>query len=157
MAPPIKILFVCLGNTCRSPAAEYYAKKWARERNMRGDFHFASAGFNGYFSTAQPETRKILGEEEGMDMTDFRSQIITKELIQEFDYIITMENYQKRDILQMLPDSPEPRQKVFTLKEIAGAGGGDVKDPYMLGFSEYKKILHEIKGLVGKFLGNIRE
>ncbi|MHA1733056.1 MAG: arsenate reductase/protein-tyrosine-phosphatase family protein [Promethearchaeota archaeon] len=154
---PVSVLFVCLGNTCRSPAAEYYAKKWALDRAGAENWRFESAGFNGFFGTAQQETRRILWEEEGMDMSGFKSRVITREMASGFDYVVVMERYQRDDVFRILGGGRGSGKAptIVTLKELAGVGDGDITDPYMMEFEQYRRILHEIKELVWKALDGL--
>src|SRR5271157_334201 len=149
MSDPIRVIFVCYGNRCRSPAAEYYAKKYAADHGLDGIFHFRSAGLNSMYESAEPDTINILWEEEGIDMSGFQSNNLSEKMIRGADYIVTMDGA-RRDFLRASAGafSPEFADKVFTLKELARRGpdpDGSIADPYEENVELYRKILHEIK------------
>ncbi len=145
---PIKVMFICYGNRCRSPAAEGYAKKYAADHHLDGLFEFSSAGFNSLFAPAEPNTVHILREEDGIDLSKFSSQNVHRDLLIEVDYILTMEGSQRDMIRGGYTAFPGVAEKVFTLKEIAGRGpdpDGSVHDPYDEPLERYRAVMHEIK------------
>ncbi len=156
--PPIKVLFVCYGNRCRSPAAEYYARKYAQDHSLEKVFSFESAGFGSLWEGAEPHTVVILRDEEGMDLSDFRSRNLSREMVLDADYVITME-WARRDLIRMsYSHVPGITEKVFTLKEIAQHKSdpeGSIKDPYDEDYERYRTILHEIKENVHRALEEI--
>ncbi|MFX0025220.1 MAG: low molecular weight phosphatase family protein, partial [Candidatus Hermodarchaeota archaeon] len=83
-----KILFVCAGNTARSPAAEYLAKYYAKKFNV--NLNFDSCGFFNAFSYMQPESKEYL-DLKGIKYSDFRPKILNRALLEKQDLIITME------------------------------------------------------------------
>ncbi|MEJ2276325.1 MAG: low molecular weight protein arginine phosphatase [Candidatus Lokiarchaeota archaeon] len=136
------ILFICTGNTARSPLAEYLARYYAKEYNL--NISFSSAGFINAFSYMQPESRKYLSTK-GINHSNFRPQLISKRLIKNYDLIITMETSHKRDILREYSAINNLNEKVFTLKEYIGEGGNlDIQDPYYTSNEQYREIAAEI-------------
>jgi len=148
-----KILFVCLGNTARSPAAEYLARDYAKKNNL--DFQFQSAGFFNAFSYMQPESREYL-ESKGISHNDFQPQIINRKLLEEQDLILTMESEHKRDITKNFNNVSNIQNKVFTLKEFNGEQTDiDIIDPYYASKKMYQKILTIIDENIEKALKKI--
>ncbi|GAB4309192.1 MAG: hypothetical protein Kow0069_08140 [Promethearchaeota archaeon] len=140
------VVFVCFGNTCRSPAAEGYAKKWLADRGLSDRVHVESAGLNSFFSTAQPNTVKILARD-GVDLSGHRCQRLTPQSARKFTWVVTMERWQ-RDEVRSWFSNPERRARVVTLKELAARGPdpeGDVADPYGRPLEFYEEVLAEIK------------
>ncbi|MFX1503933.1 MAG: low molecular weight phosphatase family protein, partial [Promethearchaeota archaeon] len=90
-----QVLFVCLGNTARSPAAEYLARDYAKKFNV--DVEFDSCGFFNAFSYMQPESQKYL-DNKGIIHSDFTPKIINRKLLEKQDLILTMESIQSKDI-----------------------------------------------------------
>ncbi len=145
---PIKVLFICYGNRCRSPAAEGYAKKFAADHHLDGLFQFTSAGFNSLFAPAEPNTVHILREEDGIDLSGFSSQNVHRDLLLEADYVLTMEGAQRDMLRGCYTTVPSVANKVFTLKEMAGRGpdpDGSVHDPYDEPIERYRAVMHEIR------------
>jgi len=145
---PIKVLFICYGNRCRSPAAEAYARKYARDHKLDKMFEFSSAGFNSLFCAADPNTIHILREEDDIDLSNFTSQNLHRDMIVEADYILTMERAQRDMLRGCYAAIPRVNEKIFTLKEMAEQGpdpDGSIPDPYDEPLDRYKTIIHEIK------------
>ena len=133
------ILFICLGNTARSPVAEYLAKDYAEKMNLH--LHIESAGFINAFSYMQPESRRYLNSK-GIDHSDFRPQLINRILLQEQDLILTMEESHKADILSNYTNIEGLDKRVFTLREFNGESKNlDIIDPYYTSNDTYYNVM----------------
>ena len=146
-----KILFVCTGNSCRSVMAEALFRKITSSR--AGQFYVTSAGtgaLDGF--PASFETVLVMQEEEGIDVSDHRSQQLTAELVRDADRIFVMERVHKDWVLQMVP---EAKNRVSLLTEYASAGRGgltdiDIPDPIRMSDHFYKNVLSVIRDCVKK-------
>lgn len=85
----MKILFVCTGNTCRSPLAEAIARKFAVERGLH-DVEVASAGTSAWDGAPASDGALLVGMERNMDLSQHRSQSLTRELVRDYDLILAM-------------------------------------------------------------------
>jgi protein-tyrosine phosphatase len=146
------MLFVCLGNTCRSPAAEGFARKFARESSPPEEFselQIESAGLYHSFLKAQPQSIQFVKQIEGEDISPFRSRVITEDMVRHFDVIITMETYMKSVICAQFPVVEELQLKIITLKESCQddlkPSEVDIPDPYLMPDYVYFPILEEIR------------
>jgi protein-tyrosine phosphatase len=149
-----KILFVCYGNTARSPVAEYLARQYAEINEL--DLEFESAGFINAFSYIQPESREYLDSKD-IDYYNFHPQLITSRLIESHDLILTMENSHKIEILRKYPTIPNIKNKVFTLREFNGETVDlDIIDPYYGSYKTYQKVLKIIDENISKALKKIQ-
>ena len=143
-----KILLVCMGNTARSPAAEYLAKYYGSKYNL--DANFDSAGFFNAFSYMQPESQEYL-DSKGIDHSDFHPKIISKELLERQDLIITMEGQHVKRIINDFSEIDGIKDKLFTLKRFNG-NDGDIIDPYYTNRTTYFKVLQEIDENIEKMI-----
>jgi len=135
-----KILFVCTGNICRSPMAEYLFRHRAGDEL---DWDAASAGvIAGYGGTASLHAVTVL-DELGVDLTSHRSQPVTQELVCEASLIVVMTGGHSAQMDAMFGDFV--RDKVFLIREFHPRyRGGDVADPIGLSADTYRKTRDEI-------------
>jgi len=147
------ILLICLGNTARSPAAEYLARYYANNKGV--NLTFESAGFINAFSYMQPESQKYLNAK-GINHSDFHPQIINRKLLEKQDLIITMEASHAQEIKDNYHGIIDIDKKTFTLREYNGETEElDIIDPYYTTTSTYKKVLRIIDENIEKMINKI--
>lgn len=129
----MNILFVCTGNTCRSPMAAVLMNKIAIEKNL--DVRIDSAGIFAVDGDAASTEAVNVMKEYGIDLSAHRAKKITPELIDESDLILTMTYGQKTMLGQ--------NQKVYTLSEYAGFDY-DISDPYGGNEEAYRAAAEQI-------------
>jgi len=148
-----KVLIVCLGNTARSPPAEYLARDYAKKYDV--NLTFESAGFINAFSYMQPESQEYLNSK-GIKHSDFRPQIINRKLLEKQDLIITMEKSHVIDIRENYQGVNDISKKLFTLKEFNGETDDlDINDPYYASTKTYHKVLKIIDENIEKMIKKI--
>ncbi len=148
-----RILLVCLGNTARSPAAEYLARDYTNKKGI--NLIFESAGFINAFSYMQPQSRDYL-KSKGIDYSDFHPQIINRKLLEKQDLIITMERSHALEIKENYPGIVDIDKKTFTLREFNGDTEElDIIDPYYTSTNTYQKVLRIIDENIKKMIHKI--
>ena len=148
-----RILLICLGNTARSPSAEYLARFYANQKGVK--LTFESAGFINAFSYMQPESQEYLNAK-GINHSDFRPQIINRKLLEKQDLIITMEVSHAQEIRDNYPGIVDIDKKTFTLREFNGDTEElDIIDPYYTSTNTYKKVLRIIDENIEKMINKI--
>lgn len=131
----MNILFVCTGNTCRSPMAAGLMNKIAIEEYL--DVRIESAGlFAAEGSPASDEAIEAMKKYD-VDLSDHRAKQITPELIEKSDVILTMTAAQKMLLSEVAGD------KTYTLCEYAGTEG-DIADPFGGDLEEYEEVAQMI-------------
>jgi len=156
-----RVLFICYANTCRSPAAEYFAKgfKEVKYSNELKGIIFDSAGWHDAFDDAQPETKNYV-QAKSINMADFKPKLITRDLIEKQDLIIGMERYHLTKVRKKFRDIKDNlKDKLFTLKQFNGAGKTDlnIPDPYKTGLENYNRILSIVEQQVELLVKKIIE
>ena len=148
-----RILLLCLGNTARSPAAEYLARYYANKKGI--NLTIESAGFINAFSYMQPESQAYLTAM-GISHSDFRPQIVNRKLLEKQDLIITMERSNALEIKDNFPGVVDIDKKTFTLREFNGDTEElDIIDPYYTSTNTYKKVLRIIDENIEKMINKI--
>ncbi len=145
----IKILFVCHGNICRSPMAEFICKKKVRERNLTELVYAESAAtsFEEIGNPVYPPARKKLTEKGIMDFGQKRARHMERSDYDRFDYLIGMDNWNIRNMLRIT--GSDPKQKIHMMMEFAGKSE-EVDDPWYTGDFEgvYRQLDEAIEGLL---------
>ena len=108
---PVKILFVCLGNICRSPAAEGVFLHLARERGVARCFEVDSAGTYGGHAGELPDPRMRAHAARRGYLLEHRSRPVRPDDFDDFDLILGMDDY-NIDTLRSMADTPEQTAKV---------------------------------------------
>jgi protein-tyrosine-phosphatase len=148
----LKILFVCTGNTCRSSMAEALAGKLLEDRlGISRGFEVCSAGLAAFpgetASGAAVEAMAWMG----VDMSDYRAALLTRELMQDADLILTMT---RGHLDQVKMKFPGHSGKAFTLAEFAGSGS-DIADPIGQPLDVYRQCARRLEELIARALDKL--
>ena len=142
---PIKsVLFVCLGNICRSPLAEGVLRSVLAERGADQGILLDSAATGGWEAGSAPDPRSItIAMRHGIDISGQRARKIAPEDFSRFDLILGMDRANVRDIEALAP--PSARDRVHLYLEFATGSGREVPDPYYDGPEEFASVYRMIR------------
>ena len=127
-----KIMFVCHGNICRSPMAEFIFKKMIKERGLEDDFFVCSSAtrteeiYNGRGNPVYPPAREELARH-GISCDGKRAVQLTRADYAKYDLFVGMDSANIRNMHRILGGDPDG--KIHKLKDYSGSGG-DVSDPW---------------------------
>ena len=152
-----KILFVCHGNICRSPMAEFIFKNMLAERGLENEFYVASCAtsteeiWNDIGNPVYPPARRELAEH-GISCEGKRAVQLQKSDYEKYDLLIGMDNANLRNMHRMLGGDPEG--KIHRLMDFT-ANGGEVADPWYSDRFDiaYRDISLGCRGLLRFLLG----
>jgi protein-tyrosine phosphatase len=136
------VLFVCLGNICRSPSAEAVFKKKTDENGL--NIESDSAGTAGYHKGAAPDKRsQAVGMEKGYDFKGSKCRKVALLDFEKFDYILGMDNDNVINLLEACPE--EYRHKVSLFLSFSQSEEQQVPDPYYGGKGGFEYVLELIE------------
>ncbi len=144
------IMFICTGNTCRSPMAAGYTEKLLKERGIK-HIEVKTAGVMTVSGLLPTQETVLLLEEVGVDIQKHRSTPLTPDMIKKTDYILGFTPFHVQSAIRMSEDA---RGKTFLLKEFVG---GDprrarIQDPMGCTLEVYRRVFNEIMKACEKLL-----
>ncbi|HYW03105.1 MAG TPA: low molecular weight protein-tyrosine-phosphatase [Gammaproteobacteria bacterium] len=137
----VRVLFVCLGNICRSPSAEGVARRLAEHEGLSSRLEFDSAGTAAYHVGEPPDPRmQESAARRGLDLATFRARQVNRSDFSSFDYLLAMDSSNLEVLREMCPEGW--RGHLGLLMEFAPeAGFASVPDPYYGGSAGFERVL----------------
>ena len=153
----VRILFVCLGNICRSPTAEGVFRKRVTEAGLAGRIEIDSAGTHAYHVGAPPDARaQQAARQRGIDLSGLRGRQATARDIEQFDYVLAMDRENHENLLDICPDGFEHKIRLF-MEFAPTRSEKEVPDPYFGGPAGFDRVLDMIEDAAAGLLGDIRK
>lgn len=145
----MRVLFVCTGNTCRSPMAEALLRAAAAERGV--DVQVSSAGTGTVDGAPASEGGYLVALEHGLDLGAHRSRVLTRAMVRDADLILTMSDRHRARVLELGGED-----KVHLLGQFAGRDGRvEVSDPFGGDLAGYRETFTELRDLVHRVIDRV--
>ena len=152
----ISILFVCMGNICRSPTAEGVFRHYVAEAGLDDLFEIDSAGTHAYHVGEPPDRRaQQAAERHGFTLSHLRARRVAPEDFERFHYIIAMD----QDNLLMLHEQADAaqRDRIRLLLEFGSGPETEVPDPYYGGATGFERVLDLVEDASRGLLESLRQ
>jgi protein-tyrosine phosphatase len=155
----MRILFVCMGNICRSPTAEGVMRSLLRAEGLDGEVAIDSAGIGGWHAGDPPDSRATAAARARDIVLEGAARAVTDEDFERFDLLLVMDRENERDLLARAPDAPA-RAKVRLLRAFdpasVAAGDLEVPDPYYGGPHGFERVLDMVEAACRGLLEEVR-
>lgn len=154
--PMVRVLFVCMGNICRSPTAEGVFRKLVIEAGLEQQIEIDSAGTHAYHVGEPPDTRaQEAAKRRGVDISGLRGRHATSADFERFDYVLVMDEENYDNLLDICPSSHEQKLQLF-LEYAPQRPEREVPDPYFGGAAGFDRVLDMVEEAAQGLLDHIK-
>lgn len=153
----VKILFVCMGNICRSPTAEGVFRHKTKEAGLDHLIHIDSAGTHAYHVGEPPDGRaQKAAINRSIDLSKQRARRVNSNDFEEFDYVIAMDKSNEDDLQSACPAELADKIHLF-LNFASNADTIEVPDPYYGGVNGFEKVLDLIEDAADGLIAHLQK
>lgn len=153
----VKVLFICMGNICRSPTAEGVFRKVVTDAGLDHLIHISSAGTHRYHKGKAPDQRaQRAALQRGVDISLLRAKQVIRANIESYDYILPMDADNYRYLQEICPSGHEHKIRLF-LEFAPHLNISEVPDPYYGGQLGFEKVLDMVEEAAQGLLKHLTE
>ena len=151
----VKVLFVCMGNICRSPTAEGVFRQRVEQAGLIKQISIDSAGTHSYHVGSRPDARaQKAAEIRGFDLSRLSARRISKNDFLKFDYVLAMDSDNLMDLLSYCPSEMSDKVHLY-LDYSKNYAEKDVPDPYYGGKKSFEYVLDLVEDAADGLLSDI--
>ncbi len=153
----VKVLFVCMGNICRSPTAHGVFRELVRREGLEDAIQIDSAGTHAYHVGNPPDQRaQATARNRGIDLSDLRARQVSPEDFERFDYVLAMDEENLAILRELCPPGREDRLRLF-LDFAPQRPEREVPDPYYGGPQGFEHVFDLVEEAARGLLEDIRQ
>ena len=153
----VKVLFVCMGNICRSPTAEGVFRRLVEREGLAARIHIDSAGTHAYHIGEPPDPRaQAAAAARGFDLSGIRGRRVTPGDVEDFDYVLAMDRENHQQLLAICGPHLEHKVRLF-MEYAPHRPEQEVPDPYFGGESGFDRVLDMIEEAAAGLMAEIRK
>ena len=155
---PIRILFVCMGNICRSPLAEGYFRHLVEEQGLSDRFEIDSAGTGPWHVGEAPDARmRSTARRHGLSLEDLRGRQVQRRDLYDYDHVFVMDKHNLHDTLALDPNGDHGTRVRLFREFDPEPEGYQVPDPYTGGQQGFERVYDIVERTSRAILDRFRE
>ena len=155
--PVVKVIFICMGNICRSPTAEAVFSHYVESAGLSGHILIDSAGTHDYHIGDPPDLRaQRAAQQRGYDMKGLRGRQVEEGDFRRFDYVLAMDKANLAILQRLAPPDSTTQAQLF-LEYARHHAEREVPDPYYGGANGFERVLDMVEDAAQGLLEEIRQ
>jgi len=153
----VKVLFVCMGNICRSPTAHGVFSRLVKEHGLSNEIMIDSAGTHAYHVGSPPDKRaQMAAAKRQVDLSELTARQVVHADFEQFDYVLAMDRDNLDILTALCPGGMNGKLRLF-MDFAPGISVQEVPDPYYGGSKGFERVLDMVESAANGLLTHIRE
>ncbi len=152
----ISVLFICMGNICRSPTAEGVFRKMVEDAGLSATIEIDSAGTHAFHSAEPPDGRaQVAAENRGYSLKGIKARRVVDADYERFDLLLVMDDENRQVLLERADAAHHSKIRLFL--DYAGGDSREVPDPYYGGSAGFERVLDLVESAARGLLAELQQ